>query len=301
MLQYVSRKALDTCKYNTCVEQSIQSNIFGYSWYLDVVADNWGVLVYNDYEAVMPLPFRKKGWINYVYPPLWLIQLGIYSKEGIGEEVFLEMVFKKFRFVETRINAKNNISEFKQFQEEKQLQILGLNCPYDDIRKNYNRNRKRELEKAVKADLTEHWNDAPSVLVDLFKENVGKRVSNIKARDYENLLELLKVCVKKKVGELLTIYDRNNHIVSAAFFLKHQNRVTELVCSSDFKNRDNGANTFMNDRAIYKYQKHFELFDFGGSSMKTIAKYYRSFGAHDECYTHLKYNNLAGLLKLVKR
>ena len=57
----------------------------------------------------------------------------------------------------------------------------------------------------------------------------------------------------------------------------------------------------MNDRAIFKYQPHFEMFDFGGSSIKNIAKYYRSFGAIDEKYIHLHYNNLPKILRLLKR
>ena len=301
MISYVTRNRLEIDKYNECIATSIQTNVFGYSWYLDIVCDNWGVLVYNNYDAVMPLPWRKKMLITYVYPPLWLIQLGIYSKGVEDENEFLIELFSKFKFVELRMNAKNSFSMFHKFQKEKQLQILSLNQEYEAIKNNYNRNRKRELQKAEKLDLVENWNDHPGILIHLFKDNVGKRVRKIEKRDYENLRRLMEVCIEKKIGELLTVYDKNNKLVSGAFFLKYQKRVTELVCSSDFNNRNNGANTFMNDRAIYKYCNHFEIFDFGGSSMKNIADYYRSFGAVDENYIQLHYNNLPKLLQLIKR
>ena len=53
MIQHIKRKDLDILKYDACIENSIQSRIYGFSWYLDIVADHWEVLVLDDYEAVM--------------------------------------------------------------------------------------------------------------------------------------------------------------------------------------------------------------------------------------------------------
>ncbi|CAM1372281.1 hypothetical protein [Tenacibaculum xiamenense] len=301
MITYFERDNLDIEKYNYCIENAIQYNIFGYSWYLDIVCEQWGAYVLNDYEAVMPVPWRKKMFIKYVYPPLWIIQLGIYSKQIEDENEFLIEVFDDFRFVELRMNVKNSFSMLNKFQKEKQLQVISLKKDYETIKGGYNRNRKRELKKSLEADLTEHWGDNPSRFIKLFKHNVGKKVHKIKESDYQNLHTLMQVCIEKKVGELLTIYDKKGNLVSGAFFLKQRNRITELVCSSDFKNRKNGANTFMNDRAVYRYEKNYDVFDFGGSSMRNIAKYYKSFGAKDENYVQLAYNNLPKLLKLIKR
>ena len=48
MIHYVKRKDLDLNKYDACINNAINSRIYGYSWYLDIVADNWDVLVLND-------------------------------------------------------------------------------------------------------------------------------------------------------------------------------------------------------------------------------------------------------------
>ncbi len=300
MISFIKRSALNIEKYNHCITNAMQSNIFGYSWYLDIVTDQWEALVLNDYEAVMPIPYRKKLFIPYVHPPLWLIRLGIYSEVIEDENEFLIELFGTYNFIELRLNSYNSFSMFLDYQKTKEVQVLSLKNNYETIYKNYNRNRKRELKKAITHDLTERWNDPPIKLIELFQKNIGKRVKKINNKDYDNLLQLLEVCIEKKKGELLTIYDQNNQLVAGAFFLKHQDRITELVCASDLKNRKNGANTFMNDRAIFKYQRNFKTFDFGGSSMKDIAKYYKSFGATDERYPYLYYNNLPKPLKFFK-
>jgi len=301
MIRLVKRTKLNVAKYDSCIQKSLQSNVYGFSWYLDLVCDNWSVLVLNDYEAVMPLPHRRKLFVKYVYPPFWLIQLGIYSEAIEDENEFLIELFSEFKFVETRLNAKNSFSMFQDFQQERQLQVLNLKEDYNTLCAAYKKDRRKDLSRAKKNDLVERWNDEPENLIQLYKANVGKRVKNIKDKDYDTLLKLMKMSIVKRKGEILSIYDVDNHLVASAFFLKHHKRITILASSTDFKNRKNGANTFLIDRAIYKYHPNYEVFDFGGSSMPSIASYFLSFGAKTEKYKMLQYNNLPKFLKLFKK
>ena len=301
MINYIKRKDLKVDKYDACIENSIQSNIFGFSWYLDEVCSNWDVLVLNDYEAVMPISWRKKFGIKYIYPPFWLLELGVFSlDESQGINPFLEVLYGEFKFAELRLNTKNKFLK-SSFLINKQFQYLDLKIGYEAILKGYNRNRKREIIKANKNHLIENWNDKPEKLITIFKANIAERVKGISDKDYATLLNLMQLSIQKRVGELLTIYDTNNKLLAAAFFLKHKNKVTQLVCASDVSNRKNGVHTFFNDRAIFKYQPHFSVYNFGGSSMKNIANYYTSFGATTEEYQQIKYNNLPFLLKLFKK
>ncbi len=301
MIVLVSRSDLDVKRYNDCVATAIQSNVFGFSWYLDEVAETWSVLVLNDYEAVMPIPWRKKLYVTYVYQPFWTIQLGIFSKEAKAEDEFLVALFSAYKYVSLRMNTNNSFHLYQEFLNEKRIQQLSLDTSYDSIAANYRKDRKKDLRKAKKYDLTENWNENPEVLITLFKENVGKRIHQIKEKDYNDLLQLMQQCIKNKVGELLVVYDKSNTLVAAGFFIKYKGKVQILVSSTDFKNRNNGANTFLIDSAIYKYQPFYDTFDFGGSSMKTIAEYFMSFGAKNTTYTQLHYNNLPRFLRLFKR
>ena len=126
MITYTKRKEVDIAKYNACIENSIQSRISAFSWYLDIVADNWDVLVLDDYKAVMPIPWRKKFGIKYVYPPLWLLELGVFSLYEHQEiKPFLEVLYSKFKFAELRLNTKNKFLKSKDLID-KQFQYLDL-------------------------------------------------------------------------------------------------------------------------------------------------------------------------------
>ena len=301
LIKYIQREHLDEEKYNDCIENSIQSNSYAFSWYLDIVCDNWDVLVLDDYEAVMPIPWRKKYGIKYVYPPLWVLQLGVYSNEAINENEFLTHLFSTFKFVELRMNTHNNFELYSEFLQSKQCQKLVLNTTYSSILSKYRKDRKKDLQKATTADLIEKWNDHPSNLIELFKNNIGKRTPNIKENDYQNLEKLIAICIQKKVGEILAVYDKKNKLVASVFLLKHKNSITKLISSTNLKDRKNGANTFLIDRVIFKYHKDFSVFNFGGSSIKSVASFSKSFGAETEKYHQLKMNKLPKVLQLFKK
>jgi hypothetical protein len=300
-IKYIHRENLDEEKYNQCVDSSLQSKIYAFSWYLDIICDTWDVLVLNDYEAVMPIPWRKKYGIKYVYPPFWVLQLGVFSNEVIDENEFLTPLFNKFKFVELRMNTCNNFELYPEFLQLKQCQKLVFNTTYSSTLSHYRKDRKKDLQKAAAADLIEKWNDHPSNLIQLFKNNIGKRTPNIKETDYENLEKLMAICIEKKIGEILSVYDKENKLVASVFLLKHKNSITKLISSTDLNYRKNGANTFLIDRVIFKYHKDFSVFNFGGSSIKSVASFSKSFGAETEKYHQLKMNKLPKFLQLFKK
>ena len=244
---------------------------------------------------------RKKYGIKYVYPPFWVLQLGVYSNEAIDENKFLKHLFSIFKFVELRMNTHNNFELYPEFLQLKQCQKLVLNSTYSSILSKYRKDRKKDLQKAVTADLIEKWNDHPSNLIQLFKNNIGKRTPSIKENDYQNLEKLIAICIQKKVGEILAVYNKKNKLVASVFLLKHKNSITKLISSTHLKDRKNGANTFLIDRVIFKYHKDFSVFNFGGSSIKNVASFSKSFGAETEKYHQLKMNKLPKVLQLFKK
>ncbi|WP_075342563.1 hypothetical protein [Tenacibaculum agarivorans] len=301
MIQLVSRANLDTEKYNDCISQAIQSNIFGYSWYLDTAADKWSVFVLNDYEAVMPIPWRKKLFIKYTYQPFWVLQLGIYSKEIEDENEFLIELFSEFKYVNLRMHFKNGFSMFHTYFKYMKMQSLQLSGNYEVVLANYRKDRKKDIRKSIKNDLLERWGDDPETLINLFKGNVGRRTKKIKEKDYIILEKLMYKCITRNKGEVLSIYDKENKPVASGFFLKHNEEVMILVSSTNFKNRKNGANTFLIDRAIFKYIKNYKQFNFGGSIIRSIAQFFKSFGAVDSEYIQLHYNTLPKLIRFLKK
>jgi len=301
MIRYINRANLDEGKYNDCIQNSVQSRVYAFSWYLDIVCDEWEALVFDDYRAVMPIPWSKKYTIKYVFPPLWVLELGIFSYEEVQLNMFISELLKRFKFVELRLNTDNTLYNANDYSTLQKMQWISLDKGYENVFSKYRKDRKKDLSKAAKNRLKEVWGDTSTNLITLFKNNIGKRDKNIKNKDYKNLLSLMEICQMKEVGEVLSIYDDKEHLVASAFFLLHNKTVTILVSSTDLGNRKNGANTFLIDRAISRYEQQYTIFNFGGSSIQTVANYFKSFGAHESNYSFIRQNKLPALIKLFRK
>ncbi|MBL0330397.1 MAG: hypothetical protein IPP64_13480 [Bacteroidetes bacterium] len=81
MIQYLEHKKINKKKWDECISNAGNSSVFVYSWYLDVVSEDWSALVLNDYEAVFPIASKSKYKINYVYQPFFTRYFGVFSKQ----------------------------------------------------------------------------------------------------------------------------------------------------------------------------------------------------------------------------
>ena len=305
-IHYIKRKQLDVAKYDTCIKLAANSRIYAYSWYLDIVADAWDVLVLGDYLAVMPLPKRKKYFIDYVYTPFWVAELGVFFRKELNSDLYQEVIIafindmkKRFSQIDILLNFSNknmNIS-----YPVKLSQRLDISKEYEVIFKNYRKGRKSDLSKARRNNLQIKWNDDTKNLIVLHKENVGNKLNSFKDRDYAVLEQLIEEAKIRKIGKIISVFDINNQLLASTFILKNKSVITALVTASDLKFRKNGATSFLYNGVIKEYSNKDYIFDFAGSSVTSIAEFFKSFGAKDVKKFHVsKYHCLYYFAKKLK-
>jgi len=280
MIQYLKRYEIDEIKYNDCIKFSQNARIYAYSWYLDCVADNWDALVLNDYEAVMPLSWREKYFIKYIYPPVWTQQLGVFSKFKIEATLikeFINAIPKKFKKITIQFNAENDLSLFKT---EKRLNyILPLNKSCEENLKGFNNNRRRDVKKA------EALNNCIDKEID---KNEFLEFYLSSDKNYElnlNQFSKLKSLILNK-NEAINIWGirKNNILISCLLFLKDSKRITYLLPVSTNEAKENGFPTLLIFELIREFSKSGFILDFEGSMIKGVAEFYKSFGAIKEDY-----------------
>ncbi|CAA0151128.1 hypothetical protein [Tenacibaculum maritimum] len=280
MIKYLKREELDVQKYDECIEASIQSMLYAYSWYLDIVAESWAVLVLNDYEAVMPLPWKRRYAIAYITQPYFCQQLGVFSKNVILErEVvrFIKKIPKYFFKVVLQFNFQNKMDIPKAMQRENY--VLSLKKGKTEIFKNYNKNRKRDYKKAEKRNFTLEKN-LDSELFIKFIEEVPK---NYELDSYP--FSILKNLAKLK-NQYIFIWGikEDNALMASLLFLKDKHRITYLMPIISNEGKKRGYATLLVTKLIETFSESDLILDFEGSMLEGIARFYRSFGAKKETY-----------------
>ena len=110
-VEYITYRKIDKQKWDACINRSQNRLIYAKSFYLDAMAQNWDALVLNNYEAVMPLTWKRKWGIAYLYQPAFVQQGGIFFSEPLSEEIlntFIEKAFSYFKFAEITLNYLND-------------------------------------------------------------------------------------------------------------------------------------------------------------------------------------------------
>lgn len=284
MIKYLGHKEIDFIKYDKCIADSENSMIYAYSWYLDIVAENWDALVLADYKMVMPLTQRKKYGITYIFLPAWVQQLGIFSAIEIKQEIikeFLKAIPRKFKSVDILFNYNNPFSN--KYLSKRDNFILKINHPYELLFEGYNKLRKRSLKKAQQLNLIIKEVDSSESIIDLFKENKGADLKK-NERDYELLNQLILKGTEQLKVEMLCASDKNNNLLGGVVFLKNKNRIIYLFSAVNIKGKESQAITSIIDYIIRKYSGREMILDFEGSMIPGIAKFFRSFGAIEENY-----------------
>jgi hypothetical protein len=140
------------------------------------------------------------------------------SIEKEDEDAFLRMLLSGFRFFETRTNSKNYFSVFEEYQQKRELQVSDLKQPYETIISGFRRDRKKDLRKAERSKMYIKTENNLDKFINLYKSNIGKKVKELKQSDYNNLQSLIKTCMYKKKGEILSAYDVEGNLVASGFF-----------------------------------------------------------------------------------
>ncbi len=301
---YLSQDRVDMKKWDECIAHSINELPYAYSWYLNSVCYSWDALVLNDYESVFPLTWKKKAGISYLYQPFFTQQLGIFSTQKITPELvnaFLENIPEEFKLIEINLNADNDYSGNLFSVKKKLTHHLLLNNNHSKITSGYNENTKRNLKKARKGNLSVTDNVSPETLISLFRKNQGDRVNEIKSKDYERLKNLMDSVLKNSSGEIIGVTGNDGQICAAGFFVRSKRFIINIFPSSNETGRKNGAMFRLIDFVLEKYEHSDLIFDFEGSEISSISKFYKGFGSHEVFYPFIRRNNIPWWMKILKK
>lgn len=301
IIKYLQHFEIDKCKWDDCVAKSNHGLMYSTSVYLDNMANDWDGLVMGNYEAVMPLPFRKKYGIYYVYPPAFSQQMGITGLQEITPQIiqaFLKSIPAKFRYVEMNFNV-SNLFPFKN-EKKRNNYILSLFSSFEKLKNNFSRSALRNIKKATDQNILIKENIAFNEIINIhrnrFKDEVGAN-----ADDYKRLERLFTIL--QKTNSIFTIgaYNVSGELIGGSIYFIYKNRITFIINGNTHESLKNGATHLLMYNSIKKYCGKNLILDFEGSDFTDFVRFYQQYGAQAEIYKLIKINNLPWPLSLFKK
>ena len=296
-LYYKQRREIDITKWDECIDKASNGLIYAYSFYLDQMAENWDGLILNDYEAVMPLPWRKKFGFHYLYQPFLTAQLGLFGNNIHSNlvENFLKSIPSKFKLWEFSLNHQNifQLNNFNLF--ERMNYVLPLSKGYQLIYSNYRESTKRNVKKAkqygchTKTDIDIHQ------IIELSRKQNSKP-----EHDFQNFTKLYFFLKGRSEAKSYGVFSDRNELLASCVFIFSHNRAYYILVGNHPNGRTLGASHAVVDAFIKDHAEQNMKLDFEGTDIKNLAFFYSSFGAQEEKYTAIKLNKLPWYIKWMK-
>ena len=291
MIKKLQPSEIDFEKYQNALKNSVQQNFYAQTSVLNQLCESWELLIFGDYEFVMPIPIRKKYAFKFVIMPLFCQQLGISGprRDKQIEEKFRLYLAKNYKIV---YYAFHYLNEFNEHLAQKKNYVISP-TDYHLLRKKYFKGRKSSVKMAKNLVLAE----IP------FEENLPFIRQNFKGlpkkRDLKKFISYSRFLENSGLLKTFGAY-KENQLISLAILVSTDEKLSLLgLVNDEIYKAENGA-SFLID-ALLQQNIAEKTFDFMGGNVRGLEVFFKSFGAELEQYQIIANSPKDFLKKLLKK
>lgn len=299
-IRLVRRDSLDVGLWDQCIDQSANRVIYAFSFYLDQMASHWDGLVFNDYQAVMPLTWNRKWGVSYLYQPPFTQRLGVFSRMLLTPDLlqqFISRTGQEFSFAEIFLHEGNPLAN----AERRNNFCLFLQAGYEKIRSGYSKSLTRNLQQALENDLVYKECSDYQEAIDVFSSQYGERLPHLLRGDFESFSNVCQEAQRRNMLRVRKVVSATGRLLSIAVFFHDGKRIYNILPTTLPEGRWFNANHLLLDRVIHEYSGQELVLDFEGSDIPGIRSFYEKFGAVNQPYYFLRYNHLPYPIRIFKR
>lgn len=278
---FIENKDINKALWDKGVSKSYNAIVYGYSWYLDAVSPGWCAIISKNYDVLMPLPVKKKIGINYILQPLYTQQLGVFSENIISENIISEIIStipEKYKYLVLNFNVFNKYNQ-KIFSRKTLTMHLDLIRPYKSLYKAYNSNTKRNIKIAHKQKISLTNKISPDDFIQFIKSSKHNSLDFLKEKHLKIFKHLAETLVRKKQGYIVGVNNSKGELIAATLLVSSNKKIINIFNISNKEGFEKKAMFFLFDSFFRINAGKAITFDFEGSSIPGVARFYKGFGA----------------------
>ena len=296
MIKIVKYTEIDFARYSECLENASQNADYADKQFLDIVSNRqWFILVYGDYEAVMPVSYVRKYGFTFILMPKLCQQLGVFSKKDDPEinQKFYNFLNQNFL---VSIYAFNGDNQFNHSVQKKTSYLIKKDS-YATTKKNYSSHRRRNVR--INGDLVgninfkKEWREQDK---QFFLKNIK---GTHKEKDNNHYFEIFEKLFEKNIGHL-RVLEFKNQIQSFVYLFEGKNRRYLSLFINGYPLMNPNFPSIIVDHCLQDFIED-KNFDFMGSEVENVAKFNERFGAVSYQYPLLTNDKITLLKNLWKK
>jgi glycosyltransferase involved in cell wall biosynthesis len=301
----------DKIKYQEFCHREKNISIFLKAWWLDTVCgkENWDVVLIEkggNISAFMPyLIYKRLGLVSITHP-LLTQTMGIYFNYPKNQKYYKKLSFEK-EMIEKIIKKLPLFDRFSQSFHYTYSNFLpftwngfnvDVNYTYviekdkslEDVEKNLETDIRRRRKKSQELGIEVYESEDIEKFYELNKMTFKRQKREI-PYSFDFIKRLHSSCKEQKSCKMFFARDVNHKVLAVNFLIYDTESVYYLMGGIDPNKKELGAMDAILFESITFALKSGKVFDFEGSMVESIEKYFRSFGAVQKPYFTISKNN----------
>jgi len=209
-MKIFKNSAIDHSRWDRCISKSLNGNVYGLSWYLNITCPDWEGVIKGDYEAVMPVPVMPvlllPGWRKkLISQPPFTWQLGIYSNSIMNQQMvdaFISYIPDSYRIQKLDFNKLNSPGSDSFRQHDLENAELDLILSYEQIRQRYD----KILTDTINENETEKLTVVKGLTANEFLQFIyhhdRSKKKQLKSKELHYLRLITSNSIRYRLGEL---------------------------------------------------------------------------------------------------
>lgn len=300
MIKHLTHAQIDKAAWDARCRASANAHWYGLSATLDAAASGWNALIDEETDEQMPLPWRSKLGVKYLYQPFMVQHCGPWSPGVCDVSRFLAAIPRSYRYADIYLGHEHAAAVSHVKFEERRNHVLDLRPGLEVVRAGYSTNHRRSLRKAEKSGV-EGPTPASAKEVGTFLEHSSQfREWGTTPEQVATMHRILHSSEKDGSG-FGRVVKHAGKPVAMAWFATFQGTLVFLKGMASAEGREVSALHRLIDGTIVECAgKHMQL-DLAGGNETDLARFYSGFGGVPVVYLRALMNRLPPIVRKLKQ
>ncbi|MBP8822090.1 MAG: hypothetical protein KBH07_00430 [Flavobacteriales bacterium] len=301
MITYLPHDQIDQLAWDRRLEASGQAWWYAGSTVLNAAAPGWDALVDEASGACMPLMWRRKFGIHYLFQPFLLQHAGPYGPGPDPERAarFLEAVPRHFRYADIMLGAEDVQPPPPWRVEQRHDHVLPLHAGVEDLRAAYSDNHRRSVRKFSRSGLHVEAGVGSTEVIAALEGSEQFRRWRIDAVGRASLHTVLQATERDGTGFGRMVRTADG-CLAVGWFVRHLRRIYFLKGVGTAAGRELRTMHALIDHVVEEFAGTGMVLDFAGGHDPQLARFYAGFGACKEVYSRALMNRLPPVVRRLK-
>jgi len=322
-LQILEGREIDPLQWDAFVKASPQGGFYAQHAYLTVIRPDWRAYIHlekNSWQAAMPFVINRRFGFHSLPQPPFTQYLGVmFRPQGEAKtykryaayQKSLEVLGEAWKDTDLIVqhfspNFNFGIPLHAQGFElsNRYTYYLDLCQDLGELRKGMSSNHQRNIKKGEKRELRFRLAPNSKGFLHILKANMeeGRDLMGGHRPSWEKIEDLANWFVDADSGDLVEVIDEGGEVLAANLLGHFKEKSYSLMGIVRPSERREGTMTFLMWECIKKaVERGSETFDFEGSMIPGVARYFQDFGSYPVSYLQISRNQLPRIVRWIRK